>query len=163
MSKDEFTIKDALELAVIAEQTGAKIYARMARKAEDDPELAEVFLRLTREEEAHEALFRELLAALSDEEKAETGRYGVQEFLKATAISEFFGGETRERFRSISSIQEALEGALKLERDTLAFYLELRTAIGGSPILDEIIEIERTHVSDLVGALNLHTGAGGKR
>jgi rubrerythrin len=146
---DEFTVHDALRLAVTTEEIGAKVYRRFAEKFADQHELAEIFAKLARDEQLHQAQFRALLDQ-HPRTNEELGRYGVDEYLRATAISEFFGKKAVDRLKEAQDPEEALKNAVGLEKATLLFYQAIRDTIGESPALDEIIQIERSHLTTLM-------------
>jgi rubrerythrin len=146
---DEFTLHDALQIAVMTEQLGEKLYARFAKRFADDKEIAEVFAKLAAEEVAHGSYFQSLLDQNPPNEK-EKGRYGVDEYLRATAISEFFGHGALDRLREVKTPGEALVQAVRLEKATLLFYHALRDHLGANTALDDLINTEKSHLTTLM-------------
>ena len=146
---DEFTVHDALQLALTTEQIGRKVYTRFAERFADQSEVAEIFKRLARDENLHEAQFQTLLDQhpRTDED---LGRYGVDEYLRATAISEFFGKDALDRLEKVEEPGDALNCAVGLEKASLLFYQAIRDTIGESPALDEIIKTEKSHLTTLM-------------
>jgi len=146
---DDFTLHEALKLAVTTEQIGAKVYTRLAKKFGSDKDIAEVFSRLAKDERAHESQFQALLD--QNPKTAETpGRFGVDEYLRATAISEFFKDETFDNFDKIEEPTDALANALAMERATLLFYQAIRDTIGDNTALAEVIKAEKSHLTTLM-------------
>jgi hypothetical protein len=74
----------------------------------------------------------------------------VDEYLRATAISEFFGKDTFDDVADIQTLDDALAHAISLEKATLLFYQALRDNIGGT-VLDLVIEAEKRHLASLTG------------
>jgi rubrerythrin len=146
MDIQNFTVRDALELAVTTEQLGAKAYGRLATRFASDREMGELFLRLQRDERAHEKQFQRLFDALPEDQKVGDGRYKVHDYLRATAISEFFGKKAFMRMEEFETREDVLRNAFNLEKNTVLMYQALRDAIGPDPALDEIIETEQAHV-----------------
>ena len=147
---EKFTVQDAVEFAVIAEQTGAKLYDRLASKFKDNAEMADLFNQLALDERTHEADFRRLLSNLPLEQMAEGGRYGTAEYLKATVISEFFRKDAFTHLSDVVTPKDALENAFKLEKNTVLFYEALKDVIGDNPSLQTIIDTEKSHVVKLM-------------
>jgi rubrerythrin len=146
---DEFTLHDALQIAVMTEQLGAKVYSRYAERFADNKEVAEVFAKLAGEEESHERYFQSLLDQNPRSER-DVGRFGVDEYLRATAISEFFGKNALDKLKEVASPGEALTQAVRLEKATLLFYHALRDSLGASTALDELIKAEKSHLTTLM-------------
>jgi rubrerythrin len=146
---DDFTLHEALKLAVTTEQIGAKVYTRLAKKFAGEKDIAEVFSKLAKDERAHESQFQALLD--QNPNTAETpGRHGVDEYLRATAISEFFRDEACDRFDKIEEPTDALANALAMERAALLFYQAIRDTIGADTALDQVIEAEKNHLTTLM-------------
>ena len=120
-------------------------------------ELNEVFDRLRKDELIHEAQFKNLLDLVPEPNEGDKARYGVDEYLKATAISEFFSRDAFDRMAEFSMPEEALQNAFKLEKNTLLFYQALRDVMGANDVLEEIIGTEKDHVISLLKVIT--TGA----
>ncbi len=146
---DEFTLHEALKLAVTTEQIGAKVYTRYASKFAGQGKIAEVFAQLARDERAHESQFQALLDR--NPRPAETGsRYGEDEYLRATAISEFFRDDAFIDLEKIEKPKDALANAFAMEKATLLFYQAIRDRVGPDTALDEVIEAEKSHLTALM-------------
>ena len=144
----DFTVRNALELAVGTEQNGAKFYAKMAKKFSDQGDVAEVFTRLARDEVDHEAQFK---ALLDQHEEPGTGAVTAgSEFLRATTISSFFQQDAFHDVDAIRTPQDALENAFSLEKATLLFYEALLDTLGDDASLSAIIQAEKEHVVALM-------------
>lgn len=149
---DEMTLRDALELAVTTEEIGHKLYRRLAEKFAHEPAIADVFLTLAKDEGFHQEQFRRLGAELP-RTSDEASRYGVSEYLRATAISEFFTDQAFHRTDEIGTVEDALRLAFNFEKTTALFYQALRDEIGQSEELDQLIAAEKSHVVALMKVL----------
>ncbi len=152
---ETITLRKCLDLAVVTEQIGARFYDRMAKRFADNPEVGPVFAQLSRDEVAHEAQFKALVAKAPEEELP--GDFESHMVLRATAISEFFRQDALKDLEQIDSPKDALLKALALEKSTLFYYLSLREAIGEHAELDELIKAEKGHVATLMKVI--FTGA----
>jgi rubrerythrin len=149
---EDLNLRKAIELAITTEQLGADFYTRMERKFGDQAELKEVFARLVKDEKAHEAQFQAILELLPDDVDPKRD-YEQWQFLRATAISEFFRKDAFKDSDRIDSVDDALGRALSFEKSTLQYYQAIRDLTGESPQLDAIIEAERGHVVSLMRVL----------
>jgi len=146
---DEFTLHDALQLAVTTEQLGRKVYRRFAEKFAEQKDIAEIFSRLAKDEALHEGQFQAILEQ-NPRKEDEPDRYGVDEYLRVTAISEFFNEDAMHDLERVKTAGDALVKAVRLEKATLLFYHALRDSIGTKTALDEIIAAEKTHLTTLM-------------
>ena len=149
---EKLTLRKAVELAITTEQLGAHFYARMERKFADNNELREIFAQLAEDEKAHEAQFKAILKQVP-EDKPEDQHYELYQFLRATAISEFFRSDSFKDIDEIKDGAEALSRALAFEKATHQYYQAIRDVIGESSQLDDIIKAERNHVVTLMGVI----------
>ena len=150
MIKD-ITLKSCIEFAVATEDIGAKFYGQLAKKFAGTPEIPELFTQLGKDEEAHERQFSELLRQLP-EEKAAPGSPENSDYVRAMSVSEFFSRD-KGPFANIDKIEncnDALEKVFGFEKATLGFYTAVRDMIGSNPILNQVIEAEKRHVTRLM-------------
>ncbi len=144
----EPTVRKAVDLAIETEEIGIKFYQRVAKKFEDKPEVAETFRRLSDDEKIHAERFRKILEQETPEDAppVSTERYRL-EYLRAISRSEIFKREEMENLREkVESMEDALQLAIDLEKNTLHLYLGLRDTVGEHEALDQIIEEERNHI-----------------
>jgi rubrerythrin len=145
----DLTLRKSVELAITTEQLGADFYARMERKFSNQKELREIFAQLVKDEKAHEAQFKTILKGIP-EEPIEQQQYELYQYLRATAISEFFRDDAFKNLDSIKTADDALGRSLAFEKSTLQFYQAIRDILGKNQALDEIINAEKTHVIALM-------------
>jgi rubrerythrin len=142
---EDLTLRECIQLAVTTEQIGRKFYERLARKFADDKVVADIFSQLAEDEKAHEKQFTRLLDRVPKQE-LQPERYELHQFLRATAISEFFQKDYFKRVDEISTPADALGKALAFEKATLLYYQAIRDVLGENKELDAVIKAERTHV-----------------
>ncbi len=146
---ENFTLKESMQLAVTTEQMGRDFYLKMASKFADNKDVADVFTQLADDEKVHEEQFKALVEKVpADENKPE--RYELYQFLKATAISEFFQKDYFKDVDSITNSTEALGRALSLEKATLQYYQAIGELLDDNKQLNAIIKSEKNHVLALV-------------
>lgn len=143
------TLRKAIQLAITTEQLGADFYKRMEKKFGGQNNLKEIFAQLAKDEIAHEAQFKTILKNTPEDEN-EKQQYELYQFLRATAISEFFRKDYFTKMKEITGADEALGKALAFEKSTLQFYQAISDIIGESESLDTIIKAERNHVLALM-------------
>jgi len=146
---ENFTLKESIQLAVLTEQMGRDFYLKMASKFGDKKEIADVFNQLADDEKAHEEQFKALVDKVPQETDTPE-RYELYQFLKATAISEFFQKDYFKDIEDIKSTTEALGRALSLEKATLQYYQAIGDLLEDNKQLNAIIKSEKNHVLALV-------------
>jgi len=145
----EFTLREAVQLAITTEQLGAYFYERMERKFAEDKELKEIFAQLAKDEKTHEAQFQNILKSVPEKDE-EPKRHEAWQFLRATAISKFFRKESFKDTEDISDRDEALGRALAFEKDTLQFYKAMSDVFENSEPIEKLADAERQHVLTLM-------------
>ncbi len=144
---DELTLRKAVEFAVQTEEAGAIFYKKLARRFSEDREISDLFAELAKEEEAHTETFQRFLQEVPEETpyKSQQERLAV---LRAMAMSEFYLGEDGlfKNQDKIETVKDALVRAYQLERNTLAYYLEIRELLGASDVIDAIVIAEERHM-----------------
>ena len=143
------TVRKAVELAITTEQLGADYYTRMERKFGDKAELKEIFAQLTKDEKAHEAQFKAILKHVPEDEPDQK-QYELYQYLRATAISEFFNKNYFKTIENVDAADEALGHALAFEKSTLQFYQAIQEILGDNKELASIIKAEKGHVVALM-------------
>ncbi|KHD06724.1 hypothetical protein PN36_11060 [Candidatus Thiomargarita nelsonii] len=142
-----FNADDVFEMAEQMESNGAKFY-RSTADLTDNEELKKLFNHLADMEIAHQNFFKSLREDLSEKEKAATvfdpndeATLYLQELVNSRVSfeNEYEG----------NSIKSILEGAIKSEKDTIAFYQGIKEAVPedlGKNQIDKIIKEEMAHV-----------------
>ncbi len=145
---ESMTLYQAIQLAVITEQNGQSFYAILAKRFEKDPDVADIFQRLSNDEIAHEATFRKLLERTPKDEKPID--YEKFAYLRALSVSKFFKEGAFKNLDHIRTAEDALSTALNFEKSTKMYYEGLREVLGDEKVLLEAIEEERGHVTALM-------------
>ncbi len=142
----EITIQDLIKIAIRAEELGINFYSELAKRFFRYEDLKSSLEQLAKDEVEHKRQFSELLADVGDD------KYQISEedrdFLKGVDISKFFEGmETiGENVKPISILTKAYA----FEKESVLYYLGIRDIIGKNAKLDEIIKIEKLHVTKLM-------------
>jgi rubrerythrin len=147
----DITLKGCIEFAVATEDVGAKFYGQLAKKFADIRELSELFKLLGKDEEEHKLQFSKLLNQLPSETGASPSPE-KSEYVRAMSASEFFS-RVRGPFANIDKIgnrDDALEKVFGFEKATLGFYQAVQDLIGSNPVLNQIIEAEKSHITRLM-------------
>lgn len=138
-------IKHAIEIAMKAEELGAKFYGNLAKKFSDKPDLKETLEQLAKDEVDHRKQFGDLL-------NIEPGRKVTvpeehYDFLKQIDISKYF-----DNMKDVEDVdeKEILTQAYEFEKETVLFYHGIKDVVGDSKELDEIIKMEKTHMNKLL-------------
>ena len=150
----DITLKGCMQFAVATEELGAKIYTRLATKFGGSQDIAQLFSRLAEDERIHKRQFAELLKKAPADEGISNAPE-KREYVKAMSLSEFFSHH-RGPFQDIEKIQaryDALQKALEFEKATLGFYRALEDVLGKHELLNQVIQVEKSHVVVLMKAL----------
>jgi len=148
---EDVSLRSCVEFSVATEEMGAKYYDRLARKFAANQEVANLFQLLGKDEAVHKSQFQELLNHLPEEAGVSNAPEKIG-YVRAMTISEFFS-RSQGPFADIDKItnlDDALEKAFGFEKATLGFYQAVRDLIGGNPVLNQIIEAEKSHIDRLM-------------
>lgn len=144
----DFNADDVFEMAEQIERNGSKFYRGAAERDFLKPDEKEMLLELARMEDQHEKVFQSMRAELSADEKAPTVFDPTGEaalYLRALAdIRVFF-----EKAIDTSSLEAILKNAIEAEKDSIVFYLGMKSSVPesmGKDRLDEIIKEEMGHI-----------------
>ena len=141
-----------IAMAVRDEETGEAFYAELAKTAPAD-EMRSAFAKMAAQEHAHAERFRKMqteLGAYKPTERHEGEYEGYfHSLLEMRAFSS--PAAAAEKARTLSNPRQAVEIALRMEKDTLLFYLELLEFLPGEQgrYVHEIIGEEQMHVNQL--------------
>jgi rubrerythrin len=149
---EDVTIRKAVEFAVKTEEMGNVFYTKMSKKfAEKDKEISEIFALLAKDEVAHRNQFKALLERIPEDPNV-SNKAEELALLKIMSRSEFFMGEDGiyRHLEKIETRDDALERAVRLEKDTLGYFHALKDVLGNEDVLDAIIKIEKGHLVKLM-------------
>lgn len=155
-----FNADEVLEMAIRIESNGAALY-RKAAGLQSDEKNRDFFESLAVMEDKHQETFTEMRNALSQSDKGGKVFDPHGELaLYLASMADTIGGEGSPSAADALTGNETLEDivniALGLEKESILFYLGLKNMVPpkyGRDKIEEIIEEERKHVSQLTGIL----------
>jgi len=154
-----FNPDEVLALACEIERVGGRFYARAAALL-TDPELRKLLEKLARWEAEHQRTFAALRARLGQEPDALLDLDDTAgQYLRALASGAVFPTEDEDGrwLGAPRSAADVLQRALRVERDSIAYYTGLRAAMPaawGPAAVDDILREEMGHVIMLSAELH---------
>jgi rubrerythrin len=156
-----FNADEVFEMAIRIEENGAAFY-RKAAGLQPDAETKKFLEDLAMMEEGHKKTFTEMRANLTDKEKGGTVFDPQHELsLYLASMADTMGGEGKpsaaEALTGNETLEDILNTALGLEKDSILFYVGLKNAVPpkhGQEKIEEIIKEEQSHVAQLTNILN---------
>jgi rubrerythrin len=168
MSIKDFSILEAVEVAINMEEEGIQFYT-MAMEKVDDPEAKKTFEFLRDEEYKHINTFRGLYSDLAGKEGMKDSDLYLLDpemqayfhsYVECTALP--CKGAASQAIEKAKSVEEILELGLQIEKDSLLFYQDLKQHSpypDAAKLLDEIIAEERKHFNAVYERLKAVTGS----
>ncbi|MCU0611925.1 MAG: ferritin family protein [Candidatus Eisenbacteria bacterium] len=152
----KFSAGEVFQMAQDIERNGARFYRKAAEGFRDSPSHA-MLLELAAMEDDHLATFTDMKNHLAarEQESPVFDPFGESElYLRAMASTHVFdtSRDPSESLTGEETLQEILKMAIKLEKDSIIFYLGLKSAIVpnmGKERLDDVIAQEFSHISML--------------
>ncbi len=146
----ENEIKEVVEMAVEMEKMGCAFYEKMAARFAQNKEIGELFFALAKDERIHEKMFRGLLSKLPGFTNPRTKDDSIA-FLKIMVLPETMLSEedAKARLEQIQTPRDAVERALRVEKDTYAYYEAMKDIFGKHEALEKIIAEEKRHIVKL--------------
>jgi rubrerythrin len=147
-----FDPREMLKVAVMDEETGVAFYRSLA-SATRRPDVQSECIAIGKQEEAHAHRFRKMLDDLGDYTPQEEYPGQYEAFLNALVESRAFpnAADAARRARAARSDAEAIDLAIRLEKDTLVFFAGLKPTL--QPVhtgaVEAVINEERRHLTDL--------------
>ncbi|MDR3567043.1 MAG: ferritin family protein [Syntrophobacteraceae bacterium] len=151
-----FNSGEVFQTAIVIEKNGLSFYER-ASQAVKDPEIAELFASLAKDEVAHKKRFEALLSALPEELKRTTVADPDQEidlYIRALADQHIFGAGEKPigAEAKLGTVEDVLKLAIQFEKDSVVFYLGMQevTCEGkGKEAAELLVKEELRHVRRL--------------
>jgi len=151
-----FNAGEIFQLAIDIEENGIAFY-KEAQQAVEDPEMRRLFSALAAEEMEHKRQFMEFLSKLPEDLKQPTvfdPDNELDRYLQTLADQHVFGKgrEIKEELAKIRTLADALNLALRCEKDSVIFYLSMQEATCEGKARDFIsllIKEEQQHVRRL--------------
>jgi rubrerythrin len=147
-----FDTREVLRIAVMDEETGIAFYHSLA-SATRRPDVQSECIAIGQQEEMHAQQFRKMLNDLGAYTPQEeyTGQY--EAFLSALVESRAFPSpaEAARRAGAARSDAEAIDLAIRLEKDTFIFLCEIKPTLPPvhTGVVEAVINEERQHLTDL--------------
>ena len=138
-------IDQLLSVALKIESKGYSCYAELAQRTRG--EVSETFERLAEDERLHAARFKEIFSRISRKERE--GGWSAEEVLGYLTTYAELSIFPKLRKEVPENLEDALELALDIEKESILFYLEVAEYVK-SPVITEIVDEERRHVRTLL-------------
>ena len=155
-----FNADEVFEMAIRIENNGAAFYRKAAGLQSDTDN--KIFLEgLANMEDQHRKIFTEMRTTLIEKDKSPKVFDPYDELSQyLAAMADTMGGEgspsVADSLTGDETLEEILQTAVGLEKDSILFYLGLKDLIplqSGQARIDEIIREERRHVAQLSNRL----------
>ncbi len=145
---NKYSINEIMEMAVQTETLGYQFYTNMADKFKKDAELAALFTTLASKEKAHERTFTNLKDTVAKNGTEPVQWEEVTPYLRAFVESEFFLGKGKSlpTMDHLRTVQDAVKFALGFEKETLLYFMELRSIVKEKAVMDGVIDEEKSHI-----------------
>jgi rubrerythrin len=146
-----YSIDEIMEMAIQTEKLGFQFYMGMAEKFKRDRELVRLFSTLANKEREHEQTFTDLKHQLDQKGPEPQEWEEVSNYLRAFVESEFFLGKGKSlpAMDHIKTVYDAVKFAIGFEKETLLYFLELRSIVKEKKAVDTVIEEEKSHIKRL--------------
>lgn len=145
---NKYSIDEIMEMAVQTEKLGYQFYTGMADKFKKDAPLADLFNTLASKEKTHERTFMNLKDLVAKNGTEPVMWEEVTNYMRAFVESEFFlgNGKSLPTLDHLRTAQDAVKFALGFEKETLLYFMELRTIVKDKAIIDAVIDEEKSHI-----------------
>jgi rubrerythrin len=142
----EYSVREAVEMAVQTEKTGNEFYTKMAERFKEHEDISDLFRKLALREQVHEKTFNDLKELIGDEEPENWKE--VADYMRAIVESAFFIGKEKAaaRIENMQDYRAAVGFALAFEKETLLYFYAIRDLVKEKEIVDEIINEEQSHI-----------------
>jgi rubrerythrin len=151
---DLFRGWEIVKLGIRIEENGVAFYSFLTRTSKD-PRAVRIFEFLTGEEKRHIAAFEDLLQRSGKWEAKENYPVEYVQYLSALADASIFTHDEAgiEMARKAKSDIEALELGIRVEKDSILFYMEMQRFVPDTEknVVQNLIEQEREHLTKLSG------------
>lgn len=152
---ENFSILEAVEVAINMEEEGIRFYALAGERA-GDPETKKLFALLQEREHDHIQAFKQLHQQIAEKEgDADAGLWlldvDTASYFRAFVESTVFPvkGAAEQAIEGLSGPADALALALRIEKDSILFYRELMEHSpwpAARELLEKVVAEERRHV-----------------
>ena len=146
---NKYSIDEIMEMAVQTETVGQQFYTGMAEKFKKDDGLVKLFNTLASKEKQHEKTFKGLRDSVAKQGVQEPVQWEeVSNYMRAFVESEFFLGTAKAlpSMEHIKTVNDAVRFAMGFEKETLLYFMELRSIVKEKEVVDEVINEEKSHI-----------------
>jgi rubrerythrin len=145
---NKYSLDEIMEMAVQTEVLGQQFYTGMAEKFKKDDGLVKLFTELAVKEKSHEKTFKGLRDTVAKSGAEPVQWEEVSNYMRAFVESEFFLGKGKSlpSLDHIRTVNDAVKFAIGFEKETLLYFIELRTIVKEKEAIDEVINEEKSHV-----------------
>lgn len=147
-----FSPSEIIEIGIQIEKNGKAFYNEVIKNIQSE-KLINVFKFLGEQENYHIQVFEKMLDQAEKYDKAESYEGEYMEYLKALAEEHVFtkSDQGNAAAKNIHSELEAVDLAIKFEKDSILFYEEMKKVVpaAGHNVINSIIEQEQDHVRRL--------------
>jgi rubrerythrin len=145
---NKYSIDEIMEMAIQTEKLGYQFYTGMADKFKKDAGLVKLFTTLASKEKVHEKTFTNLKDTVAKRGTEPVQWEEVTNYMRAFVESEFFlgGGKSLPTMDHLKTVQDAVKFALGFEKETLLYFMELRSIVKEKEVMDEVINEEKSHI-----------------
>lgn len=143
---EHLSVQEVIEQAIQTEKMGFQYYKKAAEKFESDEKLKDLFEKLAAKELAHEKIFINLRDDIGHQIPDNWGEISM--YMRAIVESEFFlgTGKALPSMQNIKTVKDAVNYAIRFEKDTLLYYHSLEALGEDTDVIDDIINEERDHI-----------------
>lgn len=145
---NKYSIDEIMEMAIQTEILGYQFYSGMAEKFKKDDGLVKLFGTLAAKEKTHEKTFKGLKESVAKSGTEPVQWEEVSNYMRAFVESEFFLGNAKAlpSMDHIKSVKDAVKFALGFEKETLLYFMELRSIVKEKGVVEEVINEEKSHI-----------------
>jgi len=147
MGRNIFAPDEVLKLAVRIEVNGKAFYSAVEGKVNDD-KLKNTLNFLAQQEKEHIKVFEDILSGLKEGDITDVYAGAYESYLKALAGECVFTQNMVEKKmkKGFSTPVEIFDFALRIEKDSIALYTEMkRNLLRNQASLEKVIDEERKH------------------
>ncbi len=145
---NKYSIDEIMEMAIRAEKLGYQFYTGMADKFKNDAGLVKLFMTLASKEKIHERTFTNLKDTVAKNGTEPVQWEEVSNYMRAFVESEFFlgRGKALPTMEYIKTVPDVVKFALGFEKETLLYFMELRSIVKEKAAVDGVIDEEKSHI-----------------
>ncbi len=145
---NKYSIDEVLEMAIQTEKLGYQFYTGMADKFKKDSGLVKLFTTLASKEKTHEKTFTNLKDTVAKTGIEPVDWDEITKYMRAFVESEFFLGRDKSlpKMDYLKTVADVVKFALGFEKETLLYFMELRSIVREKASVDAVIDEEKSHI-----------------